>query len=113
MSLKIDYSLTENDFLEFQMYFSLRSKQHSSQRKKAKILTSIVLGAIGYYFAIIEAKTIGYAYLAAGTLFLIFYNRYSYWKYKRHFIKHIREHRKGLIGLTLTLELQGDQMMAR
>ncbi len=112
MSSILNYKLTEEDFLEFQIYFSIGSKNQRSQRTKTRIVTALIIGAIGYYFLTIDSTVMAYTYFAAGALLFAFYHRYSYWRYKRHFTKHIREHRKGMIGPEFSLEIADGQIIS-
>ena len=112
MSAEVQYTLSEENFLDFHIYTSIRSKTQRSQRQLSRIVTALLVGLVAYYYFSKAALSLAYVHTVLAVLLFLCYHKYSFWKYKRHFIKHIREHRSGMIGPEYSIELVDGQIVS-
>lgn len=107
--MKINYILTNFDFLEYQLYTSSKSQLIKKKRKRAKYFVFIVYILIGLYFAYINKNNIVGGIIGFfGLLWFVFYPKYSKWNFKRHFKKQINENYKNRVEKPLQMELTKD-----
>ena len=96
--MKLNYSLTNADFLEYQLYTSSKSRSQKRKRRNNRIVTPILFLLYGLF---LSKKDDNYSALLIfgiiAALWLIFYPKYSQWRYKNHFKKHIEENYKNRI----------------
>ncbi len=90
--MKIEYTLKEEDFLEYQLYTTSLSKAITKKRLIARFAVPIlyVLVAIFFYFYDNNQDAILIC-IFLGALWLLFYPFYSKHKYKRSYLKHIKK----------------------
>ncbi len=105
MTSSIRYSLTETDYLEFQMYTTLLIPSHCQQRFRT-LLLPILLGALLGFFAFIRGETTMSACLLFYCgLWFIFNKKYTHWRFTQHFKKQIHKMEGSNIGVEATLSL--------
>ena len=98
--------------MTFQLYTA--SKSPTIQRKKRQshwVLTGS-LAVLALLSFLRQEWGLGTYWGATAVLIGLFYPRYFRWRYKRHYLNHIREHYQNRIGLPSTLSLEGTQLSA-
>lgn len=105
MEPSISYSLTEDDYLDFQMYTSILLPSHQKQRFRSLLLPCFLGTLIGVY-AIIRSEPIMAACLFFYSgLWLVFNRKYTHWRYQQHFRKYIKETQSSNLGVEATITL--------
>ncbi|AFM04371.1 hypothetical protein Fleli_1986 [Bernardetia litoralis DSM 6794] len=90
--MKIEYTLTEEDFLEYQLYITSQSKSIQKKRLIAKFtvpLMYIFIGIFFYFYNNNQNAILICIFLAA--LWLLIYPLYSKYRYKRFYLNHIKK----------------------
>ncbi|MCB0373401.1 MAG: hypothetical protein KDD31_10355, partial [Muricauda sp.] len=102
--MKIKYQLSKSDFLEHQLYGSSKSESHNRKRRNNRIIVPIIFLVYGYYLSYKRGNYVGIILSAVwGTLWFLFYPKYSKWRYKRHFENHVAENYKNRIDKTVDM----------
>jgi hypothetical protein len=96
--MTIKYQLTNSDFLEYQLYTSSNSESHKKKRRNNRIIFPIIYFIYGCYLTNKEGNYIGLIVFGiVSILWFLLYPKYSQWRYKRHFRKHVEENYKNRI----------------
>lgn len=106
--MEINYSLTEDNFLTFQMYSSGESEHQKNKRMRGRIIVPIIWGLIALYFFSSNEQVLGIVFLVVSVLWLFVYPVYSKWLHVRHFKNHIKENYRGKLDVEATLRLEED-----
>lgn len=97
--MNINYKLTNSDFLEYQLYASSKSELHKKKRFRSRIIIPIIYLLFGLYLAYKNHdKVIGIIFIVIAVIWFILHPRYSKWRYKKHFQKHVEENYKNRIN---------------
>ncbi|MBT4969393.1 MAG: hypothetical protein HOM80_10340, partial [Bacteroidetes bacterium] len=96
--------LEKNDFLLFQLYTA--SKSVRIKRKKIRSWILLTLGSIffTFYFHLDNSQFLTYYFLFCSFLVGFFFPKYFKWRYKKHYLKNIKEHYSNRFGIETTLE---------
>ncbi|QXP78751.1 MULTISPECIES: YcxB family protein [Winogradskyella] len=112
--MKINYELTNSDFLEYQLYTSSKSESHKKKRFRSRYIVFILYTLIGLYFAYKnDNKAIGGIIASFGLLWFAFYPMYAKWNYKRHFKKHVEENYKNRINKPVEIDFDENSVNAK
>lgn len=104
--MKIEYTLTEEDILEYQLYTTSLSKPIHQKRLIARFGVPIMYILISIFFFFYNNNKDAIlicVFLAA--LWLLFYPLYSKWKYKHSYLKHIKKNYKDKLDHVDALKL--------
>lgn len=101
-------SLTEDDFLLYQLYASSKSTQVKKARMRSRIVITLSFLILALLFFESQNPLLGYYFIAVGILALLFYPFYQRWKYKKHYLKHIRENYKNRFNVESEMKLNGE-----
>jgi hypothetical protein len=111
--MKIEYTLEENDYLEFQMFSSATSPNQIRTRKKSKWLLMISFTVLAFINLTTGDKIGGIVFtLLAILAFFV----YPYWQkrhHKRHFKNHINEVNKPSFGIKNTLDIDDNFILSK
>ena len=89
--MKIEYTLTEEDFLEYQLYTTSKSESIAKKRLIAKFavpLMYILIGLAFYFYNNNQNAILICIFLSA--LWLLVYPFYSKYRYKQFYLKNIK-----------------------
>lgn len=112
--MKINYQLTNSDFLEYQLYTSSKSESHKKKRKNNRIIGPILFLVYGVYLIKKDENYIGIIVFGiAAILWFIFYPKYSKWRYKNHFQKHVKENYKNRINKPVEIDFDENSVNAK
>jgi hypothetical protein len=104
--MKIEYTLKEEDFLEYQLYTTSQSKSIQKKRLIAKFAVPcmyLLIGVIFYFYDNNQNAILICIFLAA--LWLLFYPLYSKYRYKRFYLNHIKKNYKDKLDHVDALKL--------
>jgi hypothetical protein len=112
--MKLEYKIEEADYLAFQLYTASQAPQIAKKRVNSHIIITAGLGLLGLIMVSVSTdKTFGLFYLILAIVAGFYYPRYFKWRYKKHYLSHIRHSYKQRIGLMVTLLINDDTMVAR
>lgn len=112
--MKINYKLTYQDFLEYQLYSSSKSELHRKKRFRSRIIIPILYIILGIYFANKdEGYLIGILFTVLGILWYVFYPLYSKWTYRRYIKKFVEENYKNRINKEVELDFDVSSVSAK
>ena len=109
--MKLEYELTNEDFLIYQLYTSSKSELHKKKRNRSRIIIPIIYVLFGLYSYYNYKNLVGpIIWIGIALLWFILYPLYSRWRYKKHFEKHIEENYKNRVNQPSQLEFDSDFM---
>ena len=103
--------LNEKDFLEYQLYTASKSKRIKKKRIIVWISTTFFFLILGFLFHESNNIFLRNYFLIAGLISLVLFPFYQRWKYKKHYLKHIRENHKNKFGIESNVEFNKDFLM--
>lgn len=106
--MEITYSLTEDDFLTFQMYSSGESKHQKKKRMRGRFLVPVMWSLIALYFFSSYDQVLGCVFLFFSVVWIVFYPAYSKWLHVRHFKSHIKENCRGKLDFEMVMRLEDE-----
>ncbi|MFT5184299.1 MAG: hypothetical protein ACI84C_001429 [Flavobacteriales bacterium] len=107
--MDLSYQLTEEDFMEYQMFQSSNSEPLKKRRLISRVILSLFYIAIAAYFKLIrEQSGTAMIFAGAGVVWYFFYPTYAKWRYKNHFKRHIKANYQDRIGKSATLSIVSD-----
>ncbi len=102
--MTVKYQLTNTDFLEYQLYTSSKSESHKKKRRNNRFIFPIIYFAYGCYLTNKDENYIGIIIFGIiSILWFLLYPKYSQWRYKRHFRKHVKENYKNPINTSVEI----------
>lgn len=112
--MKLNYQLSNSDFLEYQLYTSSKSKVQNTRRFRFRTLFTIVYIGFGLFsYFINDNAPLALIFAAIAILWYLFYPMYSKWVYKRHFRKHINEHYSNRINTSMEMEILQNSILIK
>ncbi len=107
--MRLKYKLINSDFLEYQLYTSSKSEATKKRLRNIRIFIPIAYLLFGLYLWNRDGQVSGLIMFGIlALLWFIFYPKYAKWKYKRHFLNHIKEHYSNRINKPVELDLNDD-----
>jgi hypothetical protein len=106
-------TLDENDYLTFQLYTASKTPRIRNTRIRSWIVTTVAFLSLAYAFFVSNNGFLGYYFLIAAVLSLVLYRRYSGWRYKRHYRRHIQDTYKNRFGEECILEITEDAIFTK
>lgn len=95
--MKLQYSLTENDFLQYQLYTSSKNK---SRTKQILLLVVVVILINAYYcYRLITEGNFSFLFLVWTAILLVLIPIYMRWRFINHFKNFIKKNYKERIGI--------------
>ncbi len=108
--MELNYSLDENDFLEYQLYTASTSKNIRNQRRKNLLLMIVIF--LAFFISIYNSTTsFPIIPLLIYIALIIAYKFYETYRYKNHYIKFINENYKERFGLISNLNFAENQII--
>lgn len=112
--MKINYKLTNKDFLEYQLYTSSKSELLKKRRFRFQIVIPLIYVLFGLYFAFINGDNIiGIVFAGIGILWFALYPIYSKWRYKKYYQKHVEENYKNRINIPIEIDFDENSVIAK
>ena len=110
--MKLNYSLSELDFLNYHMYASSKSKIQIKKRRRNRLIIPLFYVFFGL-FLIWANKNLGFLFLGFALLWYLIYPKYSKWYHKKHFEKHIKENHKNRVNKPVEIEFFEDHFTSK
>ena len=83
--------LDENDLLEFQLFRASKSKRIKRKRITTWLFLTISTFILAYLFMATGNNTVRNYFIVLGVVSLFFFPYYQRWRYRKHYLKHVRE----------------------
>ncbi|UBB89989.1 YcxB family protein [Candidatus Kaistella beijingensis] len=108
--MELNYSLDENDFLEYQLYTASKSKNIRNQRRRNLIIMIVIF--LAFFISIYNStKSFPIIPLLIYIALIIAYKIYETYRYKNHYKKFINENYKERFGLMCKLNFAENQII--
>lgn len=111
--MKLNIQLTFEDFLEYQLYSSSKSKNQNKNRLISRIIIPIIYLFISIFYFIDGGFKTGIIFLLIAAIWYFLYPFYSSWHYKRHFRKHIEENYKNRINKIVEITIGENSLFTK
>ena len=108
------FRLSEDDFLVYTLYNASVSRLLRRRRLRMRWIVSVLYIGMGAWLSLArEVRVGGLVFAAFGLLWLLFYPRYSAWRYKRTYRRIVREQTRDRVNKSYNMELAEDQLQIR
>ena len=111
--MTINYKIDENDYLRHQLFVASKSEHIKKKRLRSRILVPLIYVVLGLYLLFQSNIPLAIIIFILGMLWFFVY---PIWE-RRHYIKHykgfIKENYKDSLGITATMELNNDYILAK
>lgn len=108
--MTIEYSLSEEDYLKYHEFAASKSEKTKKRKRKDWILVTLSFLLLALVFYNHEEMSLAFSFgllsLASG----LFYPSFFKWRYKKHYLSHIRDNYSKYLGRVLELEIQEDRI---
>jgi hypothetical protein len=101
--MTLNYTLTENDFLQHQLFVASKTGGIKQQRRSTWLIYSAALLLLSLMFYQSGNTLMTYYFLIFGIIFLCFFPFYQKWYYKNHYQKFITDTYKNRFGQTINI----------
>ena len=108
--MTLEYSLTEDDYLQHQLFLASKSEKIKKKRINSWILTTLAFLSLGFILYSNKPKFMSYYFLTAGVLSAFLYPLYLRYYYKNHYKKFIADRFKNCFGLIATVKFNQDDI---
>lgn len=108
--MTINYSLSQDDFLQYHLYTSSHSELARKKRQRSRLLLSIGYTAVGSFFLFKEDKNMGLTFILMGLLWFAVQPIYVRYRYKKHVKAHLKESLKGAVDRPISLTISDKQI---
>jgi len=106
-------TLDENDLLTFHLYTASKTPRVRSGRIRVWILMPVTFLLFAYLFYQSNNESLFIYFLTLAGLSAIFSPSYTRWRYKKHYIKYVRDTYKHRFGQECTLIIEGETIGTR
>ncbi|MBB4800546.1 hypothetical protein HNP37_000585 [Flavobacterium nitrogenifigens] len=110
--MELNYSLTENDYLQQQLYLASKSKLIEKQRKISRLLVFVLLLVIGLLFFITKNMFLAYYFGIASIICFLLFPFYLKKYYYKLFKKYVNENFRNRIGIVSKIIFKEDTLEA-
>jgi len=104
----IEYRLTENDLLKFNLYYSANSELHQKHRRRHRVLVPVAYAVLAALLCLSRAFVAASLFAIFGVAWFLLSPRWMRKRYQKHYEKHIRETVGESLRTPMTLELRAD-----
>lgn len=99
--IELNYSLTLDDFLKFNLYKASISKSINKRRKRNRFIFPLLYMIYGSYLSYSDKTWLGLIIFGGfSILWIFFYPKYESWRYKNHFSNHVKENNQSSAGIS-------------
>ncbi|WJS96035.1 hypothetical protein NYQ10_06150 [Flavobacterium johnsoniae] len=106
--MELNYSLTENDYLQQQLYLASKSEQIKKQRRITKTFVILVLVILGFFLYVNENLLEAYCCGVTAVIYFFLFPFYQKKFYQRVFKKYVIENFKNRIGIVTKIKFKED-----
>jgi hypothetical protein len=109
--MTLEYSLTENDFLQHQLFIASKSNRTRKKRIKSWMIISAVTILLPLFFYQQHNKFMFYCTLVLAAYTILLYPRYLRSHYKNHYKKFIADEYKNRVGVKSAISFKDDHIV--
>jgi len=106
-------TLDESDYLTFQLYTASKTPRIRKARIRSWIGTTVSFACFAYIFYGSDNNVLAVYFLVCAGLSLTLFPFYSRWRYKRHYLKYIRDTYKNRFGEKCDIEFDSDTIFTK
>lgn len=103
-SMKIQYTISEADYLTHQLYIASKSAIIKQRRQRAKFLYPFLYAAIGSFFLFQQKTALGISFMVLAVLWFLVYPIWERGYYLRHYKSFVKENMKSILDRNYTIE---------
>lgn len=112
--MNIEYTLTTDDFLTYQLYASSKSVSQKKKRRNNRVLYAIIYLLFGLYLSFRDNSYLGIIIFGVlALLWFILFPQYSRRKYEKHFQKHVEENYSNRTHKPITIVIENDCILTK
>lgn len=101
--MKIEYTLSRNDFIEFQLFTASNSETIKKSRRKSRNRLPIIYFILGLTMLVYRNIVVALIFIGIGITWYFLYPVYLKRRYVRHFERYVDENLKNRFGKQVTL----------
>ena len=105
---RIEYTLTAEDLLHFNLYYSAISPTQVKQRRRARLFVSVVYIALALFTLKEGSYFVATVLMVLVAAWLLFSPRWFLWRSRKHYEKHIAETAGDRLPSSIVLDLLPD-----
>jgi hypothetical protein len=110
----LEIFLNKEDVLQYQLYKASKRKSTQKRKTRNRLFISLLMFIMGIYFYIQTKLIIAIiVFLLLALLLFFLYPIYFKYLYKFHFLKHIKENYRDLLGKQGTIEIENDNIILK
>lgn len=111
--MNLEYALTEQDFLDYQMYSATKSARINKKRQRSRMGMSLLYLAFGVFFLATQSYAFGAVFMGFAIIWFFARPMLDKKRYEKHFLGFINEHYKDSFDRKVNLELTDDYIFAK
>lgn len=111
--MKFEYTLSEEDFLAFQLFNVSTTGNLKKRKRRTQILLPISFLALAAAFYFDSNTAMSIYFVGCAVVFALFYGKYMHWRYKQHYIKQVKRYYSNLFGMSIQIQLQDDALLSQ
>lgn len=106
--MEINYALSRADYIDFQLYVALKSKQVQKNKRNSRIRLPIIYLICGTLLWFLNDVIFGVVFYLVGVLWYFLSPTITNWRYKRHYCRFVDEHFKNRFEKSIQLKISND-----
>ena len=96
--MKFQFKVEEEDFLEYQLFTSSKSKQVQKKKRYSWVLLTVISIILAIYFYSTNNTTLTIYFCSIAAVCALFYSKYFKWRYKKHYKNFIKRNYSSRFG---------------
>jgi hypothetical protein len=108
--MTLTYTLSQDDYLNHQLFTASLSNRVKRQRKRSRIIWFIAFLSLAWLFYLKKDNFLAYYFFIFTILYILFYPYYSRWYYKRHYKRFVNETYKNRFGKISSVIINEEQI---
>ena len=109
----LNFALSEEDFLTFQLYVASTSPNIIKKRTKVRYRVPVIYTVMALLLFWIGETVVAIAFLIVCLLWLVFYPKWDRHRYRKHYRDHIKENYAGRINISSELHLKENEIFGK
>lgn len=109
---RIDYVMTAEDQVEFNLYYSSISPNHARQRRISQVIVPIVYVVMALVLLFIRSYAASFAFIGVAVAWFVLAPRYFGWRYRRYCERQVDEVAAETLPRAVMMELEPDGIVS-
>lgn len=105
--MTLDYTLTQEDFLTYQLYTANHSERIQKKRKKARYIVPIIY-LVCAYVMYLTGDGVATVFIALAIIWFLVYPTWTRYRYKKHYQSFVKEQFKNYDNRIVSLTIDDD-----